>query len=185
MASLSNQSVSQELAEASTPPAKHQTNSPNSTDGSFDLEKPRSQDGKAQDVADSPTSKEDPNLVTWSGPNDPSNPQNWPFNRKLGITAIWVWANMVTATASSIFSSGAKQVVEEFHVSSTIATLGVSIFLLVSHDRQTLCRPCITSFPRGMQSAHQSGAPCLSGSGASGPCLSGRVASHFSAYQSL
>lgn len=28
------------------------------------------------------------NLVTWSGPNDPSNPQNWPFWQKVVITAI-------------------------------------------------------------------------------------------------
>lgn len=28
------------------------------------------------------------NLVDWSGPEDPSNPQNWPFHQKLIITAV-------------------------------------------------------------------------------------------------
>ena len=131
MASPSNQVVSQEHSQASTPPAKYQDDGSNSTNASLDIENHASQDRIVQHVADSPMSKEDPNLITWSGPNDPANPQNWPFARKLGITAIWVWANMVTTTASSIFSSGAEQVVEEFRVSSSVATLGLSLFLLV------------------------------------------------------
>lgn len=28
------------------------------------------------------------NIVDWSGPDDPNNPQNWPFSQKLAITAI-------------------------------------------------------------------------------------------------
>ena len=80
--------------------------------------------------------KEDPNLVTWEGPNDPANPQNWGLVRKLLITSIWVYATMVAAIGSSIFASGALEVVNHFHVSPTVATLGVSLFLLV---RQVLC----------------------------------------------
>ena len=141
MAFLSNQTASQEPSETSNPPVKHQSDDSNIMNASFNLEKPTSQDRKARDVPDSPTSKGIPNLVTWSGPGDPANPQNWPFGRKLGITAIWVWANMVTTTASSIFSSGAEQVEEEFHVSSTIAILGVSLFLLVSYSSGAIRLP--------------------------------------------
>lgn len=28
------------------------------------------------------------NLVTWKGPDDPSNPQNWPISQKVLITAV-------------------------------------------------------------------------------------------------
>ena len=73
----------------------------------------------------------DPNLVTWSGPDDPTNPHNWSTGRKIFITAIWVYGNVVTTIASSIFSSGAGQIEEEFHIGSTVTTLGVSIFVLV------------------------------------------------------
>lgn len=31
-------------------------------------------------------------LVTWNGPNDPSNPQNWPFWQKIVITAMLRYA---------------------------------------------------------------------------------------------
>lgn len=77
----------------------------------------------------------DPNLVTWTGPDDPANPHNWSTARKLGITGIWVYGNVVTTIASSIFSSGAGEIEKEFHVSSTVAILGVSIFLLVRKRR--------------------------------------------------
>lgn len=34
------------------------------------------------------------NIVDWSGPEDPSNPQNWPFYQKLTITAILWYARI-------------------------------------------------------------------------------------------
>lgn len=73
----------------------------------------------------------DPNLVTWTGPDDPANPHNWSVGRKLAITGIWVYGNVVTTIASSIFSSGAGGIAREFDVSSTVTILGVSLFLLV------------------------------------------------------
>jgi hypothetical protein len=30
----------------------------------------------------------DPDLVEWDGPNDPENPQNFPFLKKVGLTDI-------------------------------------------------------------------------------------------------
>ena len=87
---------------------------------------------EARSVTEEPsTGKDDPNLITWAGPNDPSNPQNWPFLRKIGITAIWIYGNIVTTIASSIFSSGSAEVAKEFHESSEVVILGVSLFLLV------------------------------------------------------
>lgn len=37
-----------------------------------------------------PSPESDPNLVTWDGPNDPANPQNWSKSRKWVITAICI-----------------------------------------------------------------------------------------------
>lgn len=74
------------------------------------------------------------NLVDWDGPDDPANPHNFTTRRRVFITLIWVAGNLVTCIASSIFSSGATLIKKEFHLSSTVTTLGVSLFLLV---RQT------------------------------------------------
>ena len=30
----------------------------------------------------------DPNIVDWDGPDDPENPLNWPFKKKLAATAV-------------------------------------------------------------------------------------------------
>jgi DHA1 family multidrug resistance protein-like MFS transporter len=75
--------------------------------------------------------KRDPNLVTWNGPDDPANPQHWSFPKKAFVTAIWVYGNLCTCIASSIFSSGSGQIGQQFHVGSTVVTLGISLFLLV------------------------------------------------------
>jgi hypothetical protein len=70
-------------------------------------------------------------LVTWNGPDDPANPQHWSFPKKAFVTAIWVYGNLCTCIASSIFSSGSGQIGQQFHVGSTVVTLGISLFLLV------------------------------------------------------
>ncbi|KAK9424306.1 putative SpoC [Seiridium unicorne] len=74
--------------------------------------------------------EKDLNLVTWDGPDDPGNPQNFPLRRKAFITAIWIYGNLVTTIASSIWSSGASAIAAEFDKSTIVVTLGVSVFLL-------------------------------------------------------
>ncbi len=76
--------------------------------------------------------EEDVNLVTWNGPDDPENPQNYSTRYKFFITGIWIYGNLCATLASSIWSSGAKQVAAEFHQSTIVVTLGISLFLLVS-----------------------------------------------------
>lgn len=38
-------------------------------------------------AASPPSPPVDPNLVTWDGPNDPTNPKNWTFKQKWAVTA--------------------------------------------------------------------------------------------------
>jgi len=71
-------------------------------------------------------------VVTWDSPDDPKNPKNFSFGRKIFITSIWVVSNLTTTIASSIFASGTGEIMKEFHVSATVTTLGVSLFLIVS-----------------------------------------------------
>ncbi|KAE8554993.1 hypothetical protein EYB25_003540 [Talaromyces marneffei] len=76
------------------------------------------------------SSQVDPDLITWSGPDDLSNPQNWSFKYKLWVTVAWVSSCFVTTVASSLFSSGAEVIGVEYHVGTTVVTLGVSLFLI-------------------------------------------------------
>lgn len=94
-------------------------------------------------VGDKEKASDKPSLefIAWDSPEDPHNPQNFSYARKLFVTAIWVAGNLVTCIASSIFSSGSSFISKEFDVSSTVTTLGISLFLLVS-------QPCGSPFLR-------------------------------------
>lgn len=92
-----------------------------------DIEKQEPQPG-----VPTPTPQVDPDLITWSGPDDPKNPQNWSFKYKVLVTAAWVYSCFVTTVASSIFSSGAEVISADYHVGTIVVTLGVSLFLVVS-----------------------------------------------------
>lgn len=64
------------------------TVSPAST--SINSETPRAS-GSAEDVSELEKAETEiavTNIVDWSGPDDPSNPQNWPFRHKLIVTAV-------------------------------------------------------------------------------------------------
>ena len=78
-----------------------------------------------------PTETPDPNLVVFDGPNDPGNPKNWSLSKKIVVSSMMAWMTFVTTFSSSIFSVAIDSVAEEFHIGSVVATLGVSLFLLV------------------------------------------------------
>ena len=86
----------------------------------------------------------DPDLVTWTGVDDPENPHNFSVRRRVFVTAVWVYGNIVTTLASSIFASGASLIETEFDVSATVATLGVSLFVVVgSHFLSSPLNPIL------------------------------------------
>lgn len=76
--------------------------------------------------------EKDPNLVEFDGPDDPGNPKNWSVKRRTGITISMGMMTFVVTFSSSIFAVAIQPVSEEFHVSTVVSTLGVSLFLLVS-----------------------------------------------------
>ncbi|KAI1266647.1 major facilitator superfamily domain-containing protein [Xylariaceae sp. FL1019] len=82
-------------------------------------------------VVDEKKDDSDPNLVTWNGPDDPENPYNWPRGKKVGYLALLSITSLYSQLASTMFAPGAKQLVDEFHVTSSIeATFTVSIYVL-------------------------------------------------------
>lgn len=72
----------------------------------------------------------DPNLVDWEGPDDPAHPQNWSFAKKARITISLGVMTLTVTFASSVFSTATKAVSEEFGISTEVATLGTSLFVL-------------------------------------------------------
>ena len=58
------------------------------------------------------------------------NPHNWPSSWKLLVTFQICLLNFAFYIASSIYVPGEASIMEEFHVSETVATLGLSLFTL-------------------------------------------------------
>ncbi|KAK9462703.1 major facilitator superfamily domain-containing protein [Lipomyces oligophaga] len=69
-------------------------------------------------------------LVDFEGPDDPFNPLNWPFRKRAYTTFAYALCTFGPQTSSSMYGQVSAQIGEQYHVSSLVATLGVSTFLI-------------------------------------------------------
>lgn len=115
---------------ATTPRVSMQQRNPIELGGTNDL----SPEEKETDVENrvEPSNKpgsftEDPNFVTWNGPEDPENPQNYTNLRKWVITLTMSSMTIWITFASSVFSAATLVTAEEFNVSTEVMVLGTSL----------------------------------------------------------
>ncbi len=128
----SGSSLSEERTPNATPSPSDSLEDGSSREFEKDLEKG---DDDAQQEPQSAAEKEkQSDLVEFDGPNDPGNPKNWTKRRRWAITISMGLMTFVVTFASSIFSVAIDSVSKEYHVSTVVSTLGVSLFLLVSHS---------------------------------------------------
>ncbi|PWY81565.1 MFS general substrate transporter [Aspergillus sclerotioniger CBS 115572] len=71
----------------------------------------------------------DPFVVEWI-PNDPRNPMLFKQKMKWVYTIIAAFATFGVSMASSAYAGSIDQVIEHFNISTEVATLGVSLFVL-------------------------------------------------------
>lgn len=69
-------------------------------------------------------------LVDFDGPDDPYRPINWPTHKKVSTTLLYGLVTMTATWASSSYSAGTTRVSEVFGVSTEVAVLGTTLFLL-------------------------------------------------------
>ncbi|THY16582.1 MFS general substrate transporter [Aureobasidium pullulans] len=69
-------------------------------------------------------------LVSWYGDDDPANPQNWSSVKKVFVTFLICFLTVNIYIGSAIYTGGEQGVMEKFHVSQTVATLGLTLFVL-------------------------------------------------------
>lgn len=82
-------------------------------------------------AANAPKREKDTVYVTWSGPDDSEHPRNWPLVTKLRVSLLLTLITLGVSVGSSIFGPGGQEVEEEFGISSEVAVLGTSLYLLV------------------------------------------------------
>jgi DHA1 family multidrug resistance protein-like MFS transporter len=69
-------------------------------------------------------------LVDWYYTDDPENPHNWSNTKRALIATIICLYTFVVYTTSAIYTSSTIGVMEEFGVSTLVATLGLSLYVL-------------------------------------------------------
>jgi len=71
----------------------------------------------------------DIHLVTWTGPDDADNPQNWSLGKKFFVSFEICLLTTSVYIGSSIYSAGNETVEMDFGVSEVAATLGLTLFV--------------------------------------------------------
>lgn len=76
---------------------------------------------------------DDPNLVGWSGPDDPDNPKNWAHSKKWAAVFIVSTFTLISPVSSSMVAPSLLAIGEELHISDAFQqVLVLSIFVLAS-----------------------------------------------------
>ncbi|KAK9477048.1 major facilitator superfamily domain-containing protein [Lipomyces japonicus] len=81
-------------------------------------------------AADAAAGHKDPDLVTWYGPDDPENPQNWSSGRKMYTLAMFCVLTVSVYMGSSIYTPGITELMEEFQVSAVVAALPLTLYVI-------------------------------------------------------
>lgn len=66
----------------------------------------------------------------WTGPDDPENPWNWQLWKKIYHTLIPAVMGFASTIGSSIYTPGIPDIEAEFQVSTEVALLGLSMWVL-------------------------------------------------------
>ncbi|KAI1173878.1 major facilitator superfamily domain-containing protein [Nemania sp. FL0916] len=73
----------------------------------------------------------DPNLVTWTGPDDPENPKNWKFSKKWAAVFTVSLFTLISPVSSSLVAPALGSIGEELNITEDFQkNLTLSIFIL-------------------------------------------------------
>lgn len=95
-----------------------------------DIEKSAGDESPITAAEVGPPENRDPSLVEFDGPDDPGNPKNWSSRSRIIITISMGMMTFCVTFASSIFAVAIEPVSKEFNIGTTVATLGVTLFIL-------------------------------------------------------
>ncbi|KAI9845556.1 MAG: hypothetical protein M1837_004653 [Sclerophora amabilis] len=95
-----------------------------------DVENENGAEGDVEKGPQPPQPTEDPNIVKFSGPEDPDNPMSWSRRYKWMITGILASMTFVCTFTSAVFSTAVNATSGEYGVSMEVTTLGTSLFVL-------------------------------------------------------
>ncbi|KAF7979904.1 hypothetical protein HWV62_40296 [Athelia sp. TMB] len=87
-------------------------------------------DPKADKIPAPPEEDSDSNVVTWDGPDDPANPKNWSSAFRWFLTCLCCITTLNVTFASSAPSSAINYMAKDLKMSTEVADLVTSLFLV-------------------------------------------------------
>ncbi|TVY87490.1 Cycloheximide resistance protein [Lachnellula willkommii] len=69
-------------------------------------------------------------LVTWYSDDDPDNPHNWSFPKKMWLSMLLLVYTVSVYIGSSLYTASETDIISIFGVSNTLAALGLSLYIL-------------------------------------------------------
>nr|POE90251.1 efflux pump bik6 [Quercus suber] len=69
-------------------------------------------------------------VVDFTGPDDPYNPINWPFWKKVYTSLLYSLTSVGSVWASTAYAPANHEVAQRFGVSDEVALLGTSLLLV-------------------------------------------------------
>ncbi|KAI5956005.1 hypothetical protein KGF57_003491 [Candida theae] len=117
----SNPALSRELT-------RKMLNMPESVQGAYDEDVARAWGDKRPFPP--PLPDKDAYCVTFTGPDDPYSPRNYPASKKFLYCFTAGFSAMYVSLGSAYFSQGNKDVMETYHVGETVAALATSLYVM-------------------------------------------------------
>ncbi|KAK7753312.1 hypothetical protein SLS62_004831 [Diatrype stigma] len=78
-----------------------------------------------------PPPNDNPNLVAWSGPDDPENPKNWPYSRRWAVVFVVSTFTLMSPMSSSMIAPSLTAIGEDLDIPDGFGrVLALSIFVL-------------------------------------------------------
>lgn len=77
-----------------------------------------------------PLGSREPYMVEYNGPDDPIHPHNWPSVKKVYSCVVVGLTALSVSLGSAMFSAANPIIMETYHVGTSVAALGVSLFVL-------------------------------------------------------
>lgn len=90
----------------------------------------------------------DQDIVSFTSPNDPSNPMNWSSTRKIFAVMAICLTTFTVSFSSSIFGSAVPVTTRQFGTSSEVMTLSISLYVLGYAAGPLLWAPLSEAFGR-------------------------------------
>lgn len=72
----------------------------------------------------------DASQVTWTGPDDPENPKNWPSSKKWAATVTVSLFTFISPVSSSMVAPALTSLATDFHTNEVVSELCLSVFVL-------------------------------------------------------